>query len=312
MLDKHQPHDDFVERLEWQVRAEARRRSRPSPQVWWMPRSPMKAALGVAVVVILSMGIGGAAVAAAYQAQRNEQRNLLASSYERRAELARERLALARQQLQADERRVSLGIGRQESLLEGRLKIAEAEAQLKVIELQLAEVRASGREPLDEISSPTVSGRDFVGERLLVEMSVPEAALNLEKRRLAADQRRFEVGLANNVTVETAQARVIEIEAAVEAFQRKIGVRQRFVKGEMDAATADLRALEVEAEQRLRTLEPRIELAKKRLRDMAIKVEIGSAQPADLAEAELKLKELEIELLRAKVDLTVIRQKIGK
>lgn len=309
----HEPRDEFIERLEGRISAEARRRHRPAqapPWMRWMPYRPIQAALAVAALVIVSMGIGGAVVAAAYQAQTNEQRDLLASTYQRRAELARQRLSIAHQQLQTAEERLSLGMEGQEAVLEGQFKVAEAEAQLGSIELQLAEVRMTGREPLDAVSSPLVSGRDFLSERWRIEMSVPAAALRFEKTRLASAQRRMAVGAADRIDVEVSQTRIIEIEAAIEAFQRKIDIRQRFLKREMDAALADLRVLEGEAEQRRTTLAPKLDLARKQLKNITTKVEIGVATRVELAEAQLRLKELELDLSKADVDLAVIRRQI--
>ncbi len=275
-----------------------------------MPHRPIQAALAVAALVIVSMGIGGAVVAAAYQAQSNERRDLLASTYQRRAELARQRLSLAQQELKTAEGRLSLGIEGQEAVLEGQFKVAEAEAQLGSIELQIAEVRMTGREPLGEVSSRLVSGRDFVSERWRIEMSVPAAALRFERARLASAQRHVAVGAADRIDVDVSQTRIIEIEAAIEAFQRKIDIRQRFLRREMDAALADLRVLEGEAEQRRTTLAPRLDLARKQLKNIAARVEIGAATSVELAEAQLRLKELELDLSKADVDLAVIRRQI--
>ncbi len=315
MYGKHEPREEFIERLEERISAEARHRRRPGQAAsWtrWMPHRPIPAALAVAALVFVSMGIGGIVVAAAYQAQTNEQRDLLASTYQRRVELAKQRLSIARQQLQTAQERFSLGIEGQEAVLEGQFKVAEAEAQLGTIELQLAEIRMTGREPVGEVSSPLVSGRDFVSERWRIEVSVPAAALRLEKTRLANAQRRVAVGMANNVDVEVSQIRIIEIEAAIEACQRKIDIRQRFLKREMDATLADLRVLEGEAEQRRTTLEPRLKLERKQANDVAARVEIGTATRVELAEAQLRVKELELDLSKAEVDLAVIRRQIAQ
>lgn len=312
MPGKHEPHDAFIDRLEWQIRAEARRRHRSAQAPGWLPQSRLAAALSAVALVLVSMAVGGGVVAAAYQARQNVQRDLLLSAYERRAELAMERVSTAKAQLQTAEERVSVGVAPRDAILEARFKVAEAEAQLQSIRLQIDEIRITGREPLDEVSSPLVSGRDFVTKRWLSDLSVPQAALELGKTRMRDAERRFAVGLAQAIDVEVSRTRVIELEAAVVALRRKIGIRQSFLKGELDATLADLRVLEVEADQRRTALEPKIALARKQLSDLQLKVEMGTAQPIEVAEARLRLQELELEMSKAEVDLAVIRRRIGR
>ena len=94
-------------------------------------------------------------------------------------------------------------------------------------------------------------------------MSVPAAAPEREKVRAQALQSSFDVGLAPAIEVEAARTLLIEFESAVEMFQRKIGIRQTFLKGGIPAAVADLRALEAEADLRRTVLARRIEFAQR-------------------------------------------------
>ena len=167
-----------------------------------------------------------------------------------------------------------------------RFKVTEAEAELKSIELDIAEIRATGREPMHTLSAPLISGRDFVTERWRVEMAVPAAALALEKMRAQAARSRFEVGMAKTMEVEAAETRVIELEAAVEVFERKIGIRQTFLKGGLPAAVAELRGLEAEADLRRTALARRIDFARRQVEDLKARINVGTANPLNLAEAE--------------------------
>jgi hypothetical protein len=315
MPDRHEPRDAFVERLADQIRVEVRQRNRSvhgSGWTWRVLQSPVKAAVAAAFLVVVSMSIGGIVVAAAYQAQANEQRDVLVRNYEQRVELARRRLEIEKEQLKVAEHRVSVGIEPPESVLEGRNKVAQAEAQVRLVELQIAEVQATGREPGNAVSSPLVSGRDFVSDRWRIEMSVSRSALELETARLKAAERRVAVGVGNSLDVETSQARIIELQGALRGFERKLDIRQRFLKREMDAAMADLRVLEAEAEQRRETLAPRIQLARQAAKDVATRVDIGTAQRVELLEVQLRLAELSAEMARADMDLAVIRRQIDQ
>ena len=65
---------------------------------------------GIAAVAMVSMAVGGGVVATAYEARLNEQRDILLDTFEQRAIVAKQRLALAMQQLRDVQGRVSVGI----------------------------------------------------------------------------------------------------------------------------------------------------------------------------------------------------------
>jgi outer membrane protein TolC len=310
MRDIHEPSDEFVERLEWQIGREVRRRNREAHVPHWTPRSRMKAILAVLVLMVASMGLGAAAVAAAYEAQADQRRDQLTSSFEQRAELARQRHAIVSRELRDIEGRVSIGVASHLDVLDGRIKVAEAEAQVKSIELQLEEVRITAREPRIELNSPLVSGRDFVTPRLRIEMAVPEIAVELARARLRDAQSRFDVGMADNLAVEVSRVRVLEVEAALEAFRSKIEIRQKFLKGGMDAIETELRVLECEAEQRQKIAAPKADLARKEAERAQSKLSVGTAQPIEVATATLRRLELQTELSKADLDLALVRRRI--
>jgi len=310
MPNSHEPRAEFVERLEWRISSEARLRNRSIEARAWTPGSRAGVFVALVALVAVSMGIGGAAVAAAFQAKSNERRDLLATGFAQRVDLARQRVALAREAMQAAEQRVEVGLGLKTAVAEASAKVAEAEAQLASLELQLQEVRLTGQEPLDEIAAPLVSGRDFVGQRLQVELAAPRAALELEQLRLRDLRVRVEIGTVNPVELDVARSRVAEVEAAVEGLGRKIEIRRRFLRGEIARVEAELRVLESVAETQHRSLLPKVELAKRRVEDINAKVNVGLAQRVDLAEVTLQLRSLETDLAKAALDLALIRRRL--
>ena len=149
------------------------------------------------------------------------------------------------------QQRVSIGIEPQESVTDARFKVTEAEAELKSIELDIAEIRATGREPMNTLSAPPGLGPGF-RHGAFARARCPcrrrrSKARRCERRRART---RFDVGMAKAIEVEAAESRLIELESAVEVFQRKIAIRQTFLKGGLPAAVADLRGLEAETDLR--------------------------------------------------------------
>ena len=310
MTTQHEPREGFIERLEWQIAGEVRRRNRAAEAPGWIPRSPRRAALAAALLVVVSMGVGGAVVAAAYQAQASQRRDLIAAGIELRLGVAEKRLGVAQEELKLVQSRVEAGLEQRDALLAATQKMTEAEAEIQTLRLQIEEVRLTGREPRPEITAPIVSGRDFVVQRFEIEIRVATGALGLEQDRMRTAQTRFDVGLAEATDVGTAQARVVELDAALMALRQKIDVRRRFVAGTFTAAQADLRVLEVEAEQRVRALGPKLDLARQLLTQLQRRVEIGTSSPVDLAQARLRLAEIEAELAKARLDLELIRKRL--
>jgi hypothetical protein len=314
MSGAHEPREEFVSQLEGRLRAELRRRQlNAGSRTWsWLPQSRLAAGLALATMVVVSMALGGGVVAATYEVQRGQQREVLLATFEQRLAIATQRLALANQQLKDIQQRVSVGIEQADSALDMEFKVREADADLKSITLDIAEIQATGREPMHALSAPLVSGRDFVTERWRVEMTVPAAALALEKRRAEAAQGRVRVGLGKPGDIDAANTRVAELESVVQAFDRKLAIRQTFLKGGLAAPIADLRGLEAENESRRTALSRRIEFARRRVQELQANAKVGIANPLEVAEAELRVQELQLEMTKADYELLLIRKQLAK
>jgi outer membrane protein TolC len=310
MGSAHEPNSEFVDRLEAQIGREVRQRNRVAHAPSWTQWSRLKTSVVVTGLMLVSMAVGAGAVVAAYEVQGNELRGQLTSSYQQRADLARQRLDLATSQLALDESRVAKGLASNADLMDVRLKVAQAQAELQSIQLQIEEVRATGREPRDEVSAPLVAGRDFVIERLRVSMSVPEKALDAEQTRLRETERRVSIGVGDAGELDTARLHVLEVQAALETVRKKIDIRQKFLAGGADAIETDLRVLEAEAEQRRQTLPPKLDLARKEVDRIGRKVQIGVAGQIELSKAQLQLLQLQMELTKADLELAMVRRQI--
>jgi outer membrane protein TolC len=316
MQHPHEPRDTFVGELERTVIAERRRRQQLSAAPWatspWPARSRLSLGLAAAGLVVVSMAVGGAVVVAAYQAQASERRDSLTTTYEQRAALAREQLALAEQELRRAERRVATGVESQDVTLDIQIQIAEAEALVKSLELQLVEIRSTSREPLGEVSAPLVDGRDFVSERLEIELAASKAAAEVQKQLVQQIERRVAVGVASPVDAEMMRAVQQELQSAKASLEKKLQIRQAFLRTEVDADLASLRVLESEAEQRRATLTPRADRARKELQDIQVRFKTGLASVTEVAEAQLRLSKIQLDLAQANADLARIHQRIAQ
>jgi hypothetical protein len=312
MSGPHEPRDEFIRALESRVGAAARHRGPSADVPRWIPRSRPLLALVLIGGVAVSMAIGGTAVAVAYQAQGAEARQMLEMSYKQRAALAREQQALAMKLLQAIQQRVAMGAASTMELLDGQTKVATADAELRSVELQVEEVRLTGHEPVTQVSAPLVNGRDFVSERWRIELSVPAAAFQAEQARMKSAEARVAVGMTDTFEIEPIRARLKEIEFAIDGYRRKLDFRQKFLNKSIDAGLADLRVMEVDADQRMRILVSKIQLGLRELDRLKARVAVGAAQSLEFAAAELELRQMDVEASKAQYDLALIRQKIAE
>jgi outer membrane protein TolC len=306
MNELHEPTNDFIDRLERHVGQEARRRSRrvDAPRPWWL------SATAVAASMLISMAIGGAAVAAAYEAQASARREIISRPYVQRLDLAKRKLEVVTSELSAAETRFSVGMGTLAQVLEAGLAVADARAQIEIIELQLAEVEITGEDYRNEVSSPLVAGRDFVTQRLLAGMKVPEQALTHANRFAEDVQRKVEIGTVAPIDLEIVRARIVELTMAITTFQRKVDIRRQFLAGKMDKIETELRVLEAEADQMVNTLQPKLKLAQQEAAQLASRFETGTVNQEAVAHAKLRVLTLELELSKAQLDLTVVRRRI--
>jgi len=306
MHERHEPDNGFVERLEWRIGHEVRRNQTPANP----GRSPLRVAAMLVGLALLSMAVGGVAVAAAYQAQNNERRDILITGLTQRAAIAKAQVDAAQAKLRESERMIALGLLAAEAGLQSRAALAQAEAQLRSIELQVQETQITRREPLDEVSSPLVSGRDFVSERLRAEVSVADAGIQAGKAHLAAVERRLSLGLAGTMEVEVARAGLRQVEASLEALRRKLEIRQQFVGNKINPSESELLAMEGEAEQRAKAVGSQVDIARLELERTQGLLQKGLVPNRTVAEATLKLRSQEAELARVQLDLAVIRDRL--
>ena len=256
------------------------------------------------------MGIGAAGVAAAYQVQTNEQRDLLTGDLQRRLDLARQRLQIAGQTLQRSQQQLAIGLIGQDSVVDSQQKVAESQAEVEALNSQLAEVRVTGRTPVDDLTAPAVQGRDFVGDRLRISLTIARAGLQAAQDHLRDTEKRRSLGIIDEGPVQLAQARVMEQQAAVQTIDSKLAIRQRFLTGSVDAQQAALQAIEADAIQRRTTLAPKLQIAQQKLQRAELLAAQGLMGSVDIAQARLDVEEVQADLAKADLDLALVRRQL--
>jgi hypothetical protein len=287
MPNKHEPDPRFVDSLEWQLGRELRRMKTDTA------RRPALRRLKLTGLVLVSVALGAAAMAASQQIQDSWRRELLESRLEVQLRMARQRLDMQRNAVGPIRERVEQGLQTDRELAQLDLQITEAEAEARILELKLDEVRRSGREPLDELSAPLVGGRDFVSERIEVRMDVVGSHLDLVRRAAERTRQRVEQGIIHEREARAFNLQVMEVELELDDLAGQLEVRRAFLDSEISAVEAELEGLKAETDHRIVLLDRQRQHFRTELERMQSRIEAGLIHPSEAAALQAQLAEIE-------------------
>lgn len=306
MNDKHQPSPEFVSNLEWQVRSALQRTDRFSEPV----RPNRGGTMKIVTLVLVSALLGAGGVVVKDEVQEARAQELLVAKTEAEIELAQLELEIMMSQLQEVERQYQAGTVGEEAVLMARTALQQAERRLASLRLDLEEIRESGKEPQDEISSPLVDGRDFVTERLELEEAVAGAALQVAQFRLARVQDLRNAGAVSQMEVTQGLLALQEAEAYLEELRNRMEAREAFLEGSLSAEEARKRFEIFETENQIQLMRAALDEGMIRYQEMEEQVERGLIPESELQKMRLQVMQLEtqLEFLQMKLD-TLVRER---
>ena len=294
----HEITPEFRAHLEWQIESALRRESR-----FTEPAGGGTSRLHVAIVAVVALFVGGIAVAASGELQDAKQRELLLATANQEEALVRMRVELARADLQEAQRRYEVGASDRETLLAAQRQLRAMEMELQRIRLDTEEIQQTSASPRNDLQAPLVGKRDFVRERLRLQLDTAERGLAAAEEAVAQARQRIEVGIAPMTAKLQADAQLAAARARMQELRIAIEMRERSVTG-------DVKIEELASEQRRRQLmiqqevvQQQLQLSRMRLEELRRLVEVGTA-------SQLDLKRIEVEMLEREVELRKIRQEI--
>ena len=305
MPSRFEPDNQFVDRLEWQLTSEFRRRDRlkPAPGRIAIPRSV--AALGLAAGILL---MGVAATKAADVIKDSWRKKIEVARLETEVKIKRAFLELKKEKADEAEKRFSLGLVSEDEALTAKLGAERSASDLERSLLDLEEVKASGEAPRDELYAPLLGGRDFVGERLEVEKKVLKSDLDLRRARIERTLRkRIDLGVMPKSALDEFQASLAGQEAAIEDIEKRLTLRRRFLAGEISAGELEIQARMSAAEKELKEARSSIDMIRTRLEDLRAKEAAGLVTGEEVKGAQLGL-----DFAQAKADLALQQIEILK
>lgn len=314
MTDMHEPDPDFARFLEWQTRTELRRRERfgapeavepPAPVVARRRQRVWPRLARAAAVVLLSVSAGASAVLAAQGVERSRGAERLLAANRIELTLAERRVEAAEQALALTEARVRTASAPPIALEEQALRVAGAAVERRRLAIDREEIELTSGAPDDSIAGPVFAGRDFVRERLLLDVERATAEADFAEKRRAIAQAHVDMGMAPLAELRDAQTVASLAARRVELAAGAVELRARYARGELEAAEAlrlhELARVEgaIAATRLTRdALTESIAVLKERLR-------LGQATGAQLTPLETELLELDarLELLALEAEL---------
>jgi outer membrane protein TolC len=296
--ESHQVTPEFRARLEWQIDSALRRESR-----FTEPVSGGTSRLHVAIVAVVALFLGGIAVTASGELQDAKQRELLLATAHQEEALVRMRVELARADLQEAQKRYETGTSDRQTLLAAQRQLRAMEMELQRIRLDMEEMQQTSASPRNDLQAPLVGKRDFVRERLRLQLDTAERGLAAAEEAVAQAKQRVSVGLAPMAAQLQADAELSAARARLQELRIAIEMRER-------ALTGSVKVEELATEQRRKQLmlqqevaNQQLQLTRLRVEELRRLVEIGVA-------SQLDLKRVEVEVLEREVELRKVRQEI--
>jgi outer membrane protein TolC len=291
MNERHEPTPEFRAFLEAEIAMNVRRQARAAS---WAP--PDTRRFRTPALVLTAFLVGAAAVSVPAQVEEAKQREALTAASRVEEQLAATRLDLARAALDEARRKFEVGVMPRTSLAAAEAEVQAMESSLARIRLNQEEIRATAAPPRDEITAPLVGSRDFVSDRLQLDLRAAQQRLSSLEAGAAEIERRFEVGTASPLAVLEAQTEVAHARGNLQVLSGRLGLRRDFLKQALAAADAERRLQRLELVQQADTARRLLDLAKKRVEQLRSRFEVGQAERLDVMRAEVELLERETEL----------------
>ena|GEM_PF-2313852 len=292
MNGNHQPRPEFVSYLQWQVQTAMQRRDRFSAPV----RQGGMPVLRVAAIILVSVLCGAAGVLAREGIQDIKNKEILLAEVDGQIRLAELQLRLMRTRLQEGQEQHRNGLVGDEVVLAATLKCLEVESQVARLRLDREEISLTGKEPQNDLSAPLIGDRDFVTERISIDLSVAQEHASSVEKRLGRIRTLEEAGLIGAGEAEETAAESREASDHVRYLQFQLLARQRFIKGELTGEEVEGEVELNEARTRLELYRSTFEILRNRYARIKDLHERGAVGETELMRSQLELLEREVEI----------------
>ena len=156
------------------------------------------------------------------------------------------------------------------------------------------------------MQAPVVGQRDFVRERLRLELESSQHALVAAEQALQQAQSRIDVGVVPRTALLQPQSDLAQARARMQLASGLIDLRDRFVRGEIKTEALASAGRRVELTSQQERAQRELELGRRRMEELRSQFEIGQASELDLKRSEVDLLEKQLELKRIQQEIQAL------
>jgi hypothetical protein len=288
----HRPTEDFRDRLErtvvrtYRLEEELTDRRRARRTRW----------VGLAAVVVVSVAIGATAGVASGQIRDAARRDSLLEAAKADASLAALRLNLAREQFADTKRKYDVGVSDATSLGNAEAELRAMETRAMRARYNIEEITATAQPPRDDLNAPLVGGRDFVKDRIMLDLMAAQRRLTAAEEAHADVERRVRIGAASDVAATEASVEVARDRSAMAVLAEQLALRKEFVDRGTPIEQLAARLADAQLQQDITLAQQELALARERAAQIERQRAAGIVTEAYLIQAKLKVQERELEL----------------
>ena len=182
------------------------------------------------------------------------------------------------------------------------LQAAEAELAVKRSRVSLDEVKATGEPVRDELFAPQAGGRDFVSERLQLDLEKAELGMKMVAVRADRLKNMWAVGLAPETEMAESRMATAVAAAKAEAIRGRIELRKSFLDGKADAAEVEIRGRLAEALKSLKAAQSKVEALQVKMERLTTMEGLGLVSATEVARLKSELESAQAEMRLAAVE----------
>jgi hypothetical protein len=287
----HRPTAEFRDYMDWELQRA-------------FGRDRLHRRLRLAAIIVASLGVGVTAGLAPAQVRQDSARESLLQAAEADLRLAQVRMSIARERFITEDKLVAMGAV--SSSADAAAQVRESEAQVARIQAEMEEIRLTGQSPRNELNAPQVNGRDFVSQRINLQLSVAEARLRAAEQKLLELRRRVRAGVVTQVHELEALTDLLRARRDFTVLAEKRALRREFLEKQTPVDQLALRLERTEMQQDHDVAEAQVRLARQRLSTIQKQRAAGAIGELEVMRADLDLRERELEVARLGMRLRAI------
>lgn len=297
-IGRHEPTPEFKADLERRL-VERLREDAVVPSVY----NPILRRLRTAAMIIVALGVGAFGAVAAAQVQDSRTRDQLLAAAGAEVQVATMRLELARAHFDDVRARFAVGAVGRETLTAAESELHVMEAALNRASLDVLEIQATSAPPRDDLAAPLVRGRDFVRERLLMDLAAAQHRLRAIQRNANDAQEQHRLGVLARLPLLEAQAELARARSEFDLLAASVQLRQEFLEQHLAVDDVARRQQRTELTLLMQRTSQLHELARQRLEILRQRRALGQEEQAEVLRAELRVLESALELSRMQREL---------